>query len=118
MSKKKMREEFEAWWSSEMNVTEMDLHRCDFPMQKADFVQPYACHETQRGWMAWQASRAMGIDLVSETNKESVRAVAIDLMTCDVADLPEAYVLSMKPVDYTSIAERLLALGYRKVVKP
>lgn len=27
-------------------------------MQKADFVQPYACHETQRAWLAWQAAAA------------------------------------------------------------
>lgn len=62
MSTEKMREEFEVWWSDNMNTQEMDLQRCSFPMQKPDFIQPYACHETQRGWLSWagswQASRA------------------------------------------------------------
>ena len=45
----KMREEFEAWWRATMNTVEMDLHR---------FVDGYSCHDTNRAWMAWQASRA------------------------------------------------------------
>lgn len=49
MSNEKMREEFEAWWAGSMNATEMDLYR---------FGSGYSCHETNRGWMAWQASRA------------------------------------------------------------
>lgn len=50
------REMFEAWWNREMNVEEMDLHRCDYPMMPAH-KQPYACHETNRAWMTWQAAR-------------------------------------------------------------
>ena len=42
----KMREEYEAWFCSTM---EMDLHR---------FADGYLCHDTNRGWMAWKASRA------------------------------------------------------------
>lgn len=53
------RSEFEAWWTENMNLEAMDLWRCDFPMQPRDFVQPYACHETQRGWLAWQARAAL-----------------------------------------------------------
>ena len=45
----KMREEFEAWWMENMNTMEMDLHR---------FADGYSCHDTNRGWMAWKASRA------------------------------------------------------------
>jgi hypothetical protein len=41
--------EFEAWWRDNMNTQEMDLHR---------FGDGYACHETNRCWMAWKASRA------------------------------------------------------------
>jgi len=58
MSTEQMRQQFEDWWRSEMNVEMFGLHRCNFPMQPADFIQPYACPETQRGWLAWQASRA------------------------------------------------------------
>ena len=46
----KMREEFEAWWCATMNIIEMDLHR---------FADGYSCHDTNRGWMAWKASRAV-----------------------------------------------------------
>ncbi|OOE15164.1 hypothetical protein BSR09_00745 [Stutzerimonas degradans] len=47
--------EFEAWWRDNMNTQEMDLHR---------FGDGYACHETNRGWMAWKASReALVIEL-------------------------------------------------------
>lgn len=52
----KMRKEFEAWWSATMNIEEMDLWRCEYPFTKEE-NQPYACHETQRSWMAWKASR-------------------------------------------------------------
>ena len=45
----KMREEFEAWWCATMNIIEMDLQR---------FADGYSCHDTNRGWMAWKASRA------------------------------------------------------------
>src|SRR5690554_1847791 len=58
MSKEKMREEFESWWKATMNTEAMDLHRCEFPMTRPE-NQPYACHETNRAWMAWQASRAV-----------------------------------------------------------
>ena len=44
----KMREEFETWWRATMNIIEMDLHR---------FADGYSCHDTNRGWMVWQASR-------------------------------------------------------------
>lgn len=49
-----IRQDFERWWEENMNTTEMDLWRCSFPMME-DEDQPYACHETQRGWMAYQA---------------------------------------------------------------
>jgi hypothetical protein len=72
MDIEKMREEFEAWWKSEMNIQMMDLHRLNFPMQKADFIQPYACHDTQRSWLAWQASReSVVIELPPITHMES-----------------------------------------------
>lgn len=51
-----IREEFELWWSREMNTEVMDLWRCEFPLTPEE-KQPYACHDTQRGWMAWQGSR-------------------------------------------------------------
>lgn len=43
------RRQFESWWSETMNTTVMDLHR---------FCHGYACHETNRGWMSWNACRA------------------------------------------------------------
>ena len=43
------RRQFESWWRETMNTTVMDLHR---------FCHGYACHETNRGWMAWNACRA------------------------------------------------------------
>ena len=46
----KIRDEFEAWWMENMNTMEMDLHR---------FADGYSCHDTNRGWMAWKASRAV-----------------------------------------------------------
>ena len=61
----KMREEFEAWWRATMNTVEMDLHR---------FVNGYSCHDTNRGWMAWQASRAaLCVDMPRCWNDELVR---------------------------------------------
>lgn len=48
------RDKFEEFWRSTMNVQDMDLHRCEFPMTAYD-DQPYACHETERGRMAWMA---------------------------------------------------------------
>lgn len=48
------REKFEAFWRSTMNVQDMDLHRCEFPMTAYD-DQPYACQETERGRMTWMA---------------------------------------------------------------
>ncbi|HHN8524143.1 hypothetical protein U2436_02500 [Klebsiella pneumoniae] len=43
------RRQFESWWRETMNTTVMDLHR---------FCHGYACHETNRGWMSWNACRA------------------------------------------------------------
>ncbi|EPJ90990.1 hypothetical protein [Pseudomonas psychrophila] len=48
------RGQFEAFWCKEMNVQEMDLHRCEFPMTATE-NQPYACHETERSWVTWKA---------------------------------------------------------------
>lgn len=53
----KIRKEFEAWWSSNMNLEEMDLHR---------FADGYSCHETNRGWMVWWASRAEMVIVLPE----------------------------------------------------
>lgn len=47
------RDKFETFWRSTMNVQDMDLHRCEFPMT-AHEDQPYACHETDRAWMTWK----------------------------------------------------------------
>jgi len=38
---------FEEWWSTEMNLQVMDLYRC---------YDGYQCHETNRGWMAFNAA--------------------------------------------------------------
>lgn len=46
----KNRRLFEKWWSYTMNTEVMDLHRFS--------GGGYACHETNRGWMAWNACRA------------------------------------------------------------
>ena len=48
---------FEEHWKRDMNIKEMDLWRCEFQNLKYE-DQPYACHETNRGWMTWQAARA------------------------------------------------------------
>ena len=48
----KEREMFEAFWSENMNLLEMDLHRHIYPMNSG---WSYACHETNRSWMTWQA---------------------------------------------------------------
>lgn len=58
------RYKFEEFWRSTMNVQDMDLHRCEFPMTAYD-DQPYACHETGRGWETWMA-RA-GLDQVTNS---------------------------------------------------
>lgn len=50
---------FETWWSKTMNVAEMDLHRNNYPMTPPE-LQPYACHETQRAWLAWQERAEYG----------------------------------------------------------
>lgn len=57
------RKTFEAFWSKEMNIEVMDLHRCEFPMVPVDFIQPYACHETQRGWLSWLAAKAHAAEM-------------------------------------------------------
>ena len=49
-----MRRAFEAWWEANMNTEEMDLHRHIYPGAKSDWS--YACHETHRSWMTWQAA--------------------------------------------------------------
>ena len=58
--REQVRQQFEAWWKSTMNTEVMDLERCSFPL--TEYVdQPYACHETGRAWMAWQASREAAV---------------------------------------------------------
>lgn len=52
-----LRESFESWWRENMDTLEMDLHRNQYPMTRPS-DQPYACHETQRGWLAYQAGAA------------------------------------------------------------
>ncbi len=42
---------FEAWWADNMNIEDMDLCR-------HAYGDGYLCHETNRGWMTWQAARA------------------------------------------------------------
>ena len=60
----KMLEEFEAWWRATMNIIEMDLHR---------FADGYSCHETNRGWMAWKASRAaLCVELPKQYSTDSI----------------------------------------------
>jgi hypothetical protein len=63
-----MNEEFEKWWRSEMNVEVFDLARTEYPMT-APQDQAYKCLETQRGWLAWQASRKQAL-------KDAARLVA------------------------------------------
>lgn len=57
----KQREAFEAFWRREMNVEVMDLRRTEYPMTAPE-DQAYKCGETDRGWMAWQASRAAALE--------------------------------------------------------
>lgn len=57
----KQREAFEAFWRREMNVEVMDLARTSYPMTEPE-DQAYKCGETDRGWMAWQASRAAALE--------------------------------------------------------
>jgi hypothetical protein len=57
---------FEEAWAREMNIEVFDLYRCDFPMMAAE-KQPYACHETNRGWIIWQAARAASPQPVEQT---------------------------------------------------
>lgn len=54
MDTQKERKLFEGWWEANMNIEVMDLYRCEFP-QIIYGEQPYACHETQRSWLAWEA---------------------------------------------------------------
>lgn len=51
------RKEFEKWWRANMNIEVMDLHRNIYPMNSG---WSYACHETNRSWMTWQARAAIG----------------------------------------------------------
>ncbi|HJH21442.1 MAG TPA: hypothetical protein K8W20_22405 [Pseudomonas lactis] len=96
MSTEKMREEFEAWWAENMNTEMMDLHRCSFPL--TDYVeQPYACHETGRGWMSWQASRAdIEVDL-TEVRKTTALPDRTWLLGNDVVSAIESLGLKVKP---------------------
>ena len=72
----KMREEFEAWWMENMNIMEMDLHR---------FADGYSCHDTNRGWMAWKASRAALSENHSPDSAKMVPDGCAVLMTLDEA---------------------------------
>jgi len=50
------RKGFEDFWRKEMNSKVMPLWRTNFPM--TDYCdQAYECHETNRSWITWQASR-------------------------------------------------------------
>lgn len=51
------RKEFEKWWRANMNIEVMDLHRNIYPMNSG---WSYACHETNRSWMTWQARAELG----------------------------------------------------------
>lgn len=98
MSTEEIRQEFEAWWRREMNNVVMGLHRCKFPMKPADFIQPYSCHETQRSWLAWQASRAAVVVDFSACNPQhgsynNVNCYAIN----DVRVILKRHGLEMKP---------------------
>ena len=57
-----MRLDFETWWEENMNTEEMDLHRHIYP--GGTDAWSYACHETHRSWMTWQAAteRATAIE--------------------------------------------------------
>lgn len=50
------REQFELWWSSEMNTEVMDLQRTNYPMT-SDEDQQYFNYDTNRGWLVWNAAR-------------------------------------------------------------
>lgn len=65
------RDKFEAFWRSTMNVQDMDLHRCEFPMTAYD-DQPYACHETERGRMTWMARAGLDQALSAQQQGEPV----------------------------------------------
>ena len=49
------RQRFETWWQQEMNTEAMPLTRTEYPMVK-DEDQQYLCHDTNRGWLTWQAN--------------------------------------------------------------
>lgn len=70
------RDNFEVFWRLTMNVQDMDLHRCEFPMTAYD-DQPYACHETERGRMAWMA-RALLDKPAAQHQGEPVAVFSID----------------------------------------
>jgi hypothetical protein len=52
---KPSRDAFEAWWRETMNIEAFYLDRTEFPITSYE-KQSYACHETNRGWMTWQAA--------------------------------------------------------------
>ena len=72
-----MRRDFEAWWEANMNTEEMDLHRHIYPGAKSDWS--YACHETHRSWMTWQAAteRATAKWLPIETAPKNMEDIDI-----------------------------------------
>ena len=51
-----IRKEFEEFWKKNMSVDVMPLHKTAYPFM-LDEKQQYLCHETNRSWITWQASR-------------------------------------------------------------
>ena len=81
-----MRKEFEEWWRSVMNADDMPLDRTRYPMTETE-KQQYMCHETNRSWLAWQASRE-AMKPIKLPKSEYVYRVAQHEMTA-VIDLNE-----------------------------
>lgn len=100
MKTEKMREAFETWWRSEMNLAEMDLDRRAYPMQKPDFEQPYSSLETERAWLSWQASRApieVGLPRVADYFDQSEYPHTCDLLERDMRASIEYHGLKVNP---------------------
>jgi len=65
------RAEFEEFWRKEMNIKDMPLCRTNFPMTEY-FEQAYICHETNRSWISWQASRRKHLGEVMDSLKARI----------------------------------------------
>lgn len=77
------RRQFESWWRETMNTTVMDLHR---------FCHGYACHETNRGWMSWNACRAAMLHAGNSPAKNGVAPA----QSGNSPAIPDGYVLVPK----------------------